>query len=258
MDTEKNGLDSLRSGENFEEIQHPEISDSEVKPDIIFSAAIEPDEELESEDISEADEVWAKSKHFDEDKDDTSLDADVDIAAEEMVEQDITDDPVRIYLHEIGRVHLLTASDEKNLAKQMEEGKYIASVKQDYAQKNGRQPSGIDIILAILLNLGQSPQLIPQFQEQMKLPQTNKFLESVYDEKLQESINSTIDPLIIHNIATALGKTITETEEMLIKLSLGSRLLPGAVRDVISEKITLNDIEKLVTEKKFQIGRAHV
>ena len=250
MDKEKNELDGLRGGESFEEIPHNEIPDADEKAAEIFGVPPDTDEELEGEEAAEGDEFWSKVKHFDE-KGEPALDLEIELPAEEMVEQDITDDPVRIYLHEIGRVHLLTASDEKNLAKQMEEGKYIASVKQDYAQKNGRQPSGIDIILAILLNLGQSPQLIPQFQEQMKLPQTNKFLESVYDEKLQESINSTIDPLIIHNIATALGKTITETEEMLIKLSLGSRLLPGAVRDVISEKITLNDIEKLVTEKKF-------
>jgi RNA polymerase primary sigma factor len=105
--------------------------------------------------------------------------------------------------------------------------------------------------MAILLNLGQSPQLIPLFQEQMGLAKTNGFLESVYNDKIQVGINSAIDPQIIHNIATTLNQSITEIEEMLIKLSLGSRLLPGAVRDIISNKITMNDIDKLVTDKKF-------
>jgi RNA polymerase primary sigma factor len=236
--------------ESFEKIPYGEIIDADEKNDETFEAPPQGGAELEGEEVSEGDDFWSKAKHFD-DRGEEALDLDLEIRDEEMVEQDITDDPVRIYLHEIGRVHLLTASDEKNLAKQMEEGKYIADIKQDYAQKNGRQPSGTDIIIAILQNLGQYAQLVRRLREQLQLSAVNGLMEAIYDETLQESINSAIDPQIIHNIAVALDKSVTETEEMLIKLSLGSRLLPGAVRDIISEKIKLGDVEKLVAEKKF-------
>ena len=250
MDKEKNEMDSLRDEESLEKSPHNEIVDADEKSDEMFKPASEKEAEPEDEEETEDDELWSKAKHYDE-KDEEALDLNLEMPADEMVEQDITDDPVRIYLHEIGRVHLLTANDEKNLAKQMEEGKYIADIKQDYTKKNGRQPSGTDIVLAILQNLGQYTQLIQKLQEQLKLPPVKGFLESLYDERLQESINSAIDSEIIHNIATALGKSITEVEEMLVKLSLGSRLLPGAVRDVISEKIKLNDVDKLLAERKF-------
>ncbi len=250
MDKEKHDLDSLQGSGNFDETPHNEILDTDEKATDIFGPPPETDEELENEEVPEGVEFWAKEKHFDE-KGEPVLDVDVELPVEELAEQDITDDPVRIYLHEIGRVHLLTADDEKNLARQMEEGKYIAKIKQDYAQKNGRPPSGTDIILAILHNLAHYPQLIALFREQIGLPRTNYLMEGVYNEKLQESINSSIDLEIIHNIATTANKSITDIEEMMIKLSLGSRLLPGAVRDVISEKIPLNDIEKLTGEKKF-------
>jgi RNA polymerase primary sigma factor len=251
MDKEKSELDALRERENFAEIPHVEILDSGVKPDTIFGAAIGPDEELENEDITESDEIWTKTKAFDGEKDEAELDLDVDIAAEDMVEPDITDDPVRIYLHEIGRVHLLTASDEKNLAKHMEEGKYLNTIKQDYTQKHGRQPPATDIILAMLQSLGQSTGLIHLLQERLSLPQKNGFMESAYDNKLQESIDNAIDPQIIHDIGVKLEKTISETEEMLIKLSLGSRLLPEEVRDLISRKLTLTNIDKLIADKNF-------
>jgi RNA polymerase primary sigma factor len=251
MDKEKNDLDSLHSGENFEEIQHPEIMDSNDKSDTVFGAAAEPDEEMESEDILEVDEMWPKSKHYDEDKDDAELDMDIDLAAEEIAEQDITDDPVRIYLHEIGRVHLLTAVDEKHLAKRMEEGKYINTIKQEYTRKNGRQPSATDIILTILQNMGQPAELVLLLQEQLDLPKTKSFTKSVYDAKLQESIDNAIDPAVIHDFATKLGKTVTETEEMLVQLSVGSRLLPNEVHSFIKSDITLSDIDKLVTDPEF-------
>ena len=38
-------------------------------------------------------------------------DSELEIPVEQLEEQAIVDDPIRMYLHEIGRVHLLTAVD---------------------------------------------------------------------------------------------------------------------------------------------------
>jgi RNA polymerase primary sigma factor len=245
MEQEKNELDSLRSGDNFEEIQHPDISDSEEKAAALFGGAIESDEELESGEIPEADELWVKSK------DDVDLDVDIELPAEEIAEQDITDDPVRIYLHEIGRVHLLTAQDEKSLAKHMEEGKYVNIIKQEYTRKNGRQPSATDILLAILQDLGQAAELVRLLQEKLGLQKTKSFSKSVYDAKIQVSIDNAIDPLVIHDFAARLGKSVPETEEILVRLSMGSRLLPEEIRNSIDGSVNLTDMSKLVNDPKF-------
>ena len=47
-------------------------------------------------------------------------------AAETM---EVLDDPVRMYLREIGRVRLLTSADERKLARQLEGGKHLQGVK---------------------------------------------------------------------------------------------------------------------------------
>jgi RNA polymerase primary sigma factor len=245
MDKEKNEPDAVENKDDSEETPRPEAKDSGEKPKAKQDADSESDEESEDEESSDEEDFWSQ----DDDKDESPLD--LDITAEDMAEQDITDDPVRIYLHEIGRVHLLTADDEKNLAKQMEEGKYITNIKQEYAQKHGRQPSGTDVIGAILHNLEDAAQLVALLRSQLGLPETDSFIWSVYDEKLQETINSSVEPQIIHNIATALAKTVTEIEEMLVNLSLGSRLLPGAVKETISEDITLSDVVKLADDRAF-------
>ena len=251
MEKDKNELDSLRSGDNFEEIQHPEIMDSEVKPEALFGAAIEPDEEMEGADIPEADELWVKGKHFEEDKEDVDLDLDLELPSGEIAEQDITDDPVRIYLHEIGRVHLLTAVDEKNLAKRMEESKYINIIRQEYTKKNGRQPSAAEIMLAILQDIGQASDLVSLLQENLGLHKVKGFSKNLYDEKFQESIDNSIDPQVVNDFAGRLGKTVPETEELIIRLSMGSRLLPEEIRKSIDGSVSLADMNKLTANPKF-------
>ena len=48
------------------------------------------------------------------------VDMELDTHLEQLEEQEAADDPVRMYLHEIGRVRLLTAENEKILAERIE------------------------------------------------------------------------------------------------------------------------------------------
>jgi RNA polymerase primary sigma factor len=250
MDEEKNNLENLHDDNDFNKLNSDEIADDELKLKTPLSGSTGDDEDMEDEDSSD-DNSWEKVHDFSDDKEESVLDLALSLPAEEVDQQDITDDPVRIYLHEIGRVHLLTANDEKNLARFMEEGKYISTIKQEYAQQYGRQPSPTDIILIMIQNLGQASYLIHLLQERLNLPQTTGFLESVYDEKLQEHIDNAIDPEIIQDVSARLDKMVNETEEMIINLSQGSRLLPGDVRAAIGDDVRISEVDKLLNDQLF-------
>ena len=57
------------------------------------------------------------------------------------------DDPVRMYLREIGKVNLLTAANEKTLARSMEEGDYIQRIENRFFEETGRRTRGADLIV---------------------------------------------------------------------------------------------------------------
>ncbi|MDP2730100.1 MAG: sigma-70 factor domain-containing protein [Dehalococcoidales bacterium] len=55
-------------------------------------------------------------------------------------EQDIADDPIRLYLHEIGKVSLLTARDERDLAKKVEVAKRLRQIKRETIHRKTESP----------------------------------------------------------------------------------------------------------------------
>ncbi len=53
---------------------------------------------------------------------------------------EVLDDPVRMYLREIGRVRLLTSADERKLARQLEGGKHLQGVKSELVGELDEDP----------------------------------------------------------------------------------------------------------------------
>ena len=181
----------------------------------------------------------------------SSTDSELEIPVEELEEQAIVDDPVRMYLHEIGRVHLLTAVDEKVLARKLEEGKRINEIRQDYLQRYGKLPSATEIILAMLKELGQASAIIHLLQEQVGLASAASFIETISNAKLRDSINNEINQQMVQVIANQMDKSISEIEQLLISLSININLLPKEIFNAIGDSVSLADIENLVTSNTF-------
>ncbi|MDD5126671.1 MAG: RNA polymerase sigma factor RpoD [Dehalococcoidales bacterium] len=156
-----------------------------------------------------------------------------------------------MYRHEIGRVHLLTAEDEKELAKQMEEGKLVEQIRQRHIDKLGRAPSSPEIVLIMLRELAQLAPVVQALREQLGLPEAKKFIDAVYDNRVQNIVNNTFDPLMVQSLATKLNKPVPETEPALTHISLNSKMLPQEVLNIIGGNTALNDLNKLIASDKF-------
>jgi len=177
--------------------------------------------------------------------------SELEIPAEQLEEQAIVDDPVRMYLHEIGRVHLLTAENEKVLARKLEEGKRINEIRRDYLQGYGKSPSATEIILTMLKELGQASTIIHLLQEQLGLTPTASFIETISNAKLRDSINNEINQQIVQAIANQMDKSVPATEQLLINLSININLLSKEILNAIGDSVSLADIENLAANNTF-------
>jgi RNA polymerase primary sigma factor len=200
---------------------------------------------------AEEDAPWREVRHLEIQKPESAPDMEIETPLEHVGDQEVVDDPVRMYLHEIGRVSLLTAAEEKDLARKMEEGRRIRQIKQDYLEENEVEPSATDILLSILHELAQASPVINLLQQHLGLPTEATFLEKIYNNKMRDSIDIEISPNMILAVAHHSQKSIAETELFLTEMSLNINLLPQEILDALGEKVSAAGIENLVNDPGF-------
>jgi RNA polymerase primary sigma factor len=209
--------------EEVEAEPEPEIE----APDIIEEEEEEEEEkEVGIEELNEPLPSWGEPNAIDLEKPESNVDMEPEIPLERLEEQEVIDDSVRMYLHEIGRVPLLTAEDEKNLAKQMEEGRRVADIKNEWLKKNGRLPSSTEIILQVLDELSQYGEVIHVIQKELGLKTVNSFIKTINNKEYRDTIDAEIAPELIQNVAIKLNRNPIETEQIIINISVSINLLP--------------------------------
>src|SRR5271169_3264059 len=86
-----------------------------------------------------------------------------------LLEHVTADDPVRMYLHEIGRVPLLTGVNERILAHKIEQGKRINEIRDQCKERDGRNPTSVQAIVCILGDLALATQTVSLLQAYLGL-----------------------------------------------------------------------------------------
>ncbi|MEX2080840.1 MAG: RNA polymerase sigma factor RpoD [Dehalococcoidia bacterium] len=165
------------------------------------------------------------------------------------------DDPVRMYLREIGKVYLLTASDEKHLARQMEEGNHLAAIEEGYVAAYGHPPSSARVAVALLEQWAgllpvykHAKTLIDDFgkleakleipldangvpikpkwydREQPKLKNMS-YSEVIGDTRYRDLIDGEMDPIFKRFVATKMKIEDDEAQFRIVQLSIVTRIL---------------------------------
>jgi RNA polymerase primary sigma factor len=162
----------------------------------------------------------------------------------------VLDDPVRMYLREIGRVHLLTFTDERVLARKLEANKRLEALKKELAEREGRPPRPWELTIALLSLVVAAAPLLEVLGKQLGLPR-NLTLSQIADHpKLRGAIDAELDPELMAQVAGALGEDVAKIQAEVIALSLDSQLLPTDAVDLLEDR-TLGQLEEALNQPGF-------
>ena len=213
---------------------------------------IESVEEIRDKDITEPSQIWRGAREFEAEKEKSPADLELEIPPEALETQELVDDSIRMYLHEIGRVHLLSAGDERTLARKVTEGKRIKGIMREGLLEYGRAPSATEIILTLLKEIRLASVIIQPLQKELNLPLTEHFVEAISNTKLRDTIDVETNPELIQAIANRINESPPEAERLIINLSLNSNLMPKKILDIIGDEVCPADLDELIKDPAFR------
>jgi len=196
-----------------------------------------------------------------------SRDEEFDLANKEMDQEDevsgrgitpskqeleLGEDSLNLYLDEVGQTPLLNAEEERVLGSQIEEGKHLVRLEEDWVAEHGAQPSAIDLLLALVERLSRARLLFETLYQYLELPLDVNVAEKVLHPDLRRAIDGNIDQHLSGAIAQITGASQTRTEQALIQLSLDSRLIPRHTIEQAGERSSLAEFEEGLRSPEFR------
>jgi len=129
------------------------------------------------------------------------------------------DDPVRMYLREIGKVSLLTADDEKKLARAMEDSDYVHRIEGAHFERYGRNARGVDILVGLLRDLYE---IRDAYKIAIKSIGVDKLRldELIVTEQFRRVVDGELDVELIQRFAGSLKIEEADAEKLQVRISI--------------------------------------
>ena len=133
---------------------------------------------------------------------------------------EMVDDPVRLYLREIGRVPLLKATQERTLAREMEIATHIRSIESSLTSTDGRKPGAWRIYLNVLSNLSESVPLAQSIAKKAGIDENVTISDLKSNEKFKEVLDGDISEDLTNFISEILNISPEDAIQQIKNLSL--------------------------------------
>lgn len=166
-------------------------------------------------------------------------------------DQEAVDDPVRLYLREIGKVNLLSAKDERVLARSIEKGRHLVQLINEFQREDGRYPTAADIVITLLRRLSKARSLIDAICQSLGFSEIVSIDELLSHPTMLSFADIELDGQLVENIATKLDRPKDDVLEDILSFWLDNMILPQEVKDILGENYSLSDIEAAINTTPF-------
>ncbi len=149
-----------------------------------------------------------------------------------LEEQEGIDDPVRMYLREIGKVYLLSGPDEKRLARHMEEAKHIEVIEKRWLAEHSRAPSGQEILLSLVDQYHQCQKAVKFISRDIGV-KPHAIADVIESERWRATVDAEMDFDLAARVAEHLHCDQADAEHVIVRLSIITHILrPDHVRAI--------------------------
>ena len=169
-----------------------------------------------------------------------------DLGSVEMI-----DDPVRMYLREIGRVRLLKAPEERTLARRLEASKYVQQLEARLTSPDGRPPRAWMYVTECLRQISESQQLIDSLCRYKGHDRRNTLGEVMTEPQLRDTLDGELPEEMLQFVADVLNIDPDQAKAEIRTLSLNIRLLCDEVLKVAHDGLTLRELKLHLGEREL-------
>ena len=168
---------------------------------------------------------------------------------------DALDDPVRMYLREIGRVDLLTSADERRLARELKGLNHLVKLEQELAEKAAADESQVDFMgdddgppleadaweaaTVLLARIANAAPLVRSLARYLDLYEFMTLAEVKESPELRKAIDAEVAPAMIEQAARDLDITEEVAYQRIVQLSLDTWVLPSRIVDVVTAYVPI-------------------
>ena len=168
---------------------------------------------------------------------------------------DALDDPVRMYLREIGRVDLLTSADERRLARELEGLNHLLKLEEELAAPAVSDDTQVEYLevsdgppleadaweaaMVLLARIANAAPLVRSLARYLELYEFMTLAEVKESLELRKAIDAEVAPAMVERVAKDLDITEEVAYQRIVQLSLDTWVLPPRVVDVVTAYVPI-------------------
>ena len=172
---------------------------------------------------------------------------------EEDLEKDSDLDATKLYLHDIGKLELLTKKEESILGRQIEIGDRIEKLSSEYEVQEDTAFNSTIVAIAIKLVCSKF-RIVENLLKILGQPSETSFISLANNEEFRNKIDAYFDEGLIGKLSQKLNLSTDEIEQQIRHLSIDMQIVPEDVLYIIDKsslKILFKETNKAKWIKTF-------